>query len=114
MELKQDADSGASYTQLGLFQPPTAHAALFEDALHSVVDKVGSLIPQFGLRNPRIGAPGSVKYQFCIPDEWVASFWTGQLWLAYSITGRAEFNIPNGMIMTWASCSHCPAWPTTG
>ncbi len=91
MELKQNADSGASYAHLELFQPPTAHRVEFEQALDQVVAKVGALIPKFGLRNPRIGAPGSLQYQFCIPDEWVASFWTGQLWLAHSLTGVSSF-----------------------
>ncbi len=91
MELKQDSDTGVSYANLELFQPPTAHREVFAAALDRAVDKIASLIPVFGLRNPRISAPGSLEYQFCIPDEWVASFWPGQLWLAYSLTGRPEF-----------------------
>lgn len=91
MELKQDSDSGADYTKLDLFQPPTAHKAHFEATLERVVDKVGALVPKFGLRNPRIGIPDTTKYTFCIPDEWVASFWPGQIWLAYALTGAPEF-----------------------
>ena len=91
VQVIQDADSGSSYFDLNLFEPPTAHRAEFAAALDRVVDKVGALIPQFGSRNPRISHPGTYRYQFCIPDEWVASFWPGQLWLAYSMTGEERF-----------------------
>ena len=87
----QDADNASSYVNLELFQPPTEHEAVFSKALGSVVSKVESLLPQFGLRNPRISIPETYRYHFCIPDEWVASFWPGQLWLAHSITGGEHF-----------------------
>jgi len=80
-----------SYVLLDLFQPPTAHHDEFTAALDRVVRKVESLIPVFGLRNPRISTPDTLKYTFCTPDEWVASFWTGQLWLAYSTTAQDKF-----------------------
>ena len=91
MAVIQDADNASSYVNLELFQPPTDHTELFTNALNNVVRKVDSLIPQFGLRNPRISIPGTYRYHFCIPDEWVASFWTGQLWLAHSLTGAQQF-----------------------
>ncbi|MFK7893462.1 MAG: glycoside hydrolase family 88 protein [Granulosicoccus sp.] len=87
MELKQNSDNQVSYEALELFQPPTAHHDVFQQALERAVDKISALVPRFGLRNPRMGIPGSTRYAFCIPDEWVASFWTGQLWLAYSLSG---------------------------
>lgn len=87
MELKQDSDNNVSYEALELFQPPTAHREVFEQALARSVEKVSALVPRFGLRNPRMGVPGTNRYAFCIPDEWVASFWCGQMWLAYSLTG---------------------------
>ncbi|OED34649.1 hypothetical protein AB833_32060 [Chromatiales bacterium (ex Bugula neritina AB1)] len=74
-----------------MFQPPTAHEQRFSSALEKAIAKVESLIPQFGLRNPRISKPGTRQYHFCIPDEWVASFWPGQLWLAHSVTAREVF-----------------------
>jgi len=91
VSLLQDADNAESYVNLELFQPPTAHLALFTATLERVIEKIDSLIPVFGLRNPRISIPGTRFYHFCIPDEWVASFWTGQLWLAHSITGQEQF-----------------------
>ena len=60
---------------------------MFETALSQAVRKVEALVPRFGLRNPRLGLPGTLKYEFCTDDEWVAPFWPGQLWLAYSVTG---------------------------
>jgi len=86
-----ESDKAPSYIALDLYQPPTAHHKEFTEALNRVVDKVESLIPVFGLRNPRISKPDSLEYTFCTPDEWVASFWSGQLWLAYSLTGKARF-----------------------
>lgn len=80
-----------SYALLDLYQPPTAHREEFTKALSGVVKKVDSLIPIFGLRNPRISIPGTYKYTFCTPDEWVASFWPGQLWLGYTLTGEERF-----------------------
>lgn len=89
MELKQDSDNKVSYEALELFQPPTAHRETFQQALDRAVNKVGALVPRFGMRNPRLGIPGTTRYAFCIPDEWVASFWCGQMWLAYSLTGNS-------------------------
>ena len=90
MSLREAADAATSYVNLDLFQPPTAHRAEFVQALENVVDKIAWLIPRFGLRNPRIGIAGTNRYHFCTEDEWVASFWPGQLWLAYSLTGQAQ------------------------
>jgi len=86
-----ERDGEVSYAVLELFQPPTDHHDKFTAALNGVVKKVDSLIPVFGLRNPRISQPGTLKYTFCTADEWVASFWTGQLWLGYTITGEERF-----------------------
>ncbi|MEO1424876.1 MAG: glycosyl hydrolase, partial [Pseudomonadota bacterium] len=87
MTLDDPADTGESYATLALYQPPTAHHALFSDALTAALDRVRELVPRFGLRNPRMGIEGTYTYEFCTADEWVASFWSGQLWLAYSLTG---------------------------
>lgn len=91
MELKQDSDNNVSYEALELFQPPTAHRQLFQETLNHALAKIAALVPRFGLRNPRMGIPGTTRYAFCIPDEWVASFWCGQMWLAYSLTGDSRF-----------------------
>lgn len=87
MTMTDPADTGASYTAMNLFQPPTAHKPEFEAALQTALAKVAALVPKFGLRNPRIGVAGTLAYEFCTADEWVASFWPGQMWLGYSLTG---------------------------
>ena len=87
MSIADSADTGESYATLELFQPKTAHKALFNDALTQARDKIVQNVATFGLRNPRMGKINSVQYEFCTEDEWVASFWPGQMWLAYSITG---------------------------
>lgn len=86
-----ESGKGPSYLALDLFQPNTAYHDEFSRALDSVFTKIESLIPVFGLRNPRISQPDTYKYLFCTADEWVASFWCGQLWLAYSVTGKSIF-----------------------
>lgn len=79
------------YATLDLFQPDTAHKALFEDALHRATVRIDALIPVFGLHNPRISEPGSYSYKFCRPRKWVAGFWPGQLWLAYLLSGQSHY-----------------------
>ena len=91
MNSGMEKEGAVSYAVLELYQPPTVYHDEFLVALKGVINKVGSLIPVFGLRNPRISAPGTLKYTFCTADEWVASFWTGQLWLAYSVTAEEHF-----------------------
>lgn len=91
MILDDPADTGESYATLELFQPPTAHKSEFRDALDRALAKIEQLVPVFGLRNPRMGIDDTFNYAFCTEDEWVASFWTGQLWLAYSLTGDDKF-----------------------
>ena len=85
------ADTGESYKTLALYQPPTEHKKMFMEALNRAVAKIGELVPIFGLRNPRMGTEGRYEYEFCTADEWVAGFWPGQLWLAYSLTGEERF-----------------------
>lgn len=77
-----------AYSKLNLYRPPLADRATIDAALGRAVAKIEALVPRFGLRNPRISLPGSTRYEFCTPDEWVASFWTGQMWLAYALTGK--------------------------
>ena len=57
----------------------------------NIVDSVVRNAPIIGLRNPMIGA-GADKHQWIYPEEyfWTDSFWTGELWLAYMVTGKQE------------------------
>jgi len=111
MPLNDPADTGASYTAMALFQPPTAHGAVFKAALGRALAKVEALVPKFGLRNPRLGLAGTLKYEFCTEDEWVASFWPGQMWLNYSLTGNAA--LKNSARARWGYFQRVlenPAW----
>ncbi|NNE79740.1 MAG: glycosyl hydrolase [Silicimonas sp.] len=109
--MNDPADTGESYATLELFQPPTAHKKQFRDALDRALAKLDQLVPIFGLRNPRMGIEDSCNYAFCTDDEWVASFWTGQLWLAYSLTGDEKFK--NSARARWSYFQRVlenPAW----
>ena len=111
MALNDPADTGESYATLELFQPPTAHKDQFRQALDRALAKIDQLVPIFGLRNPRMGIGDTCKYAFCTEDEWVASFWTGQLWLAYSLTGEDRFK--NSARARWTYFQRVlenPAW----
>lgn len=111
MSIHDPADTGQSYELVALFQPPTAHKTTFQTALDQAVAKIRQLVPVFGLRNPRLGIGDSPKYEFCTEDEWVASFWTGQLWLAYSLTGEEMFK--NSARARWSYFQRVlenPAW----
>ncbi|WP_299659227.1 glycoside hydrolase family 88 protein [uncultured Psychromonas sp.] len=57
----------------------------------NIVDSVERNAPIIGLRNPMIGA-GADAHQWIYPEEyfWTDSFWTGELWLAYMVTGKQE------------------------
>ncbi len=45
---------------------------------------------QIGLRNPKIGLP-DLTWAYCEPGDWVQGFHSGQLWLAYQMTGDVRF-----------------------
>jgi len=85
------ANHSTGYGQRNLYQPEVSKTALYADVLDRAVDRVQQQIPRFGLRNTRISDPGALTYNFCQPREWVAGFWPGQLWLAYSLTAQSQF-----------------------
>ena len=60
-----------------------------EIPLQQAVASVRRNIPRFGERYPHTGA-GS-RYVLTDNDHWMTSFWTGQLWLAYAVTGDEAF-----------------------
>ncbi len=60
-----------------------------EIPLQQAVASVRRNIPRFGERYPHNGA-GS-RYVLTDNDHWMTSFWTGQLWLAYAVTGDEAF-----------------------
>lgn len=70
--------------------PSAAPAALQpldrQATLERCVDRVRAASRVIGLRNPRIGR-ADFTWDYCAPYDWVISFFSGQLWLAYEFTG---------------------------
>lgn len=54
------------------------------------VDKLRAMMPVIGLRNPKIGRDDNT-WTYCGPFDWVIGFHSGQLWLAYQLTGDPAF-----------------------
>ena len=70
--------------------PEKYSSGLFEKHLVKVCDSIARNIPKIGDRNPKIGTE-DFKWKYCGPSDWVSSFWAGQLWLAYKMTGQSVF-----------------------
>lgn len=62
----------------------------FTSALDDAYATIRRTIPKMGTDRPQIGLPG-LTYARCGPSDWVDSFWSGQLWLAYEQTGDTAF-----------------------
>lgn len=71
---------------------PSEHysEALFAQQLDKVCHAIRKNISRIGDRNPKIGTE-DYQWIYCGPSDWVSSFWTGQLWLAYKLTGESVF-----------------------
>jgi unsaturated chondroitin disaccharide hydrolase len=62
----------------------------YQDALLRCVDRLRSLMPVHGLRNPKIGL-ADLTWSYCGPYDWVVGFHSGQLWLALQLTSDPVF-----------------------
>src|SRR5829696_3457846 len=62
---------------------------LLDTTLSQAVENVRRNIPRFGNQYPHNGE--GMNYVLTENNHWMTSFWTGQLWLAYAITGDDEF-----------------------
>lgn len=60
------------------------------EALARCVERLRTLMPVVGLRNPKIGLP-DLTWSYCGPYDWVVGFQSGQLWLALQLTGDPVF-----------------------
>lgn len=70
-----------------------ADVATYDQALGRSVDRLRALLPRAGLRNPRIGTPnGGKRWIWCQGYDWVMGFLSGQLWLAYQLSGDPVFS----------------------
>lgn len=61
-----------------------------QEVLDRCVGRVKQMLRTFGVRNPKIGRSDNT-YDFCGPEDWVVSFYSGQLWLAYQLSGDPVF-----------------------
>lgn len=59
-------------------------------ALDRCVARLREGMPVIGLRNPKIGRADNT-WSYCGPFDWVVGFHSGQLWLAYQLTGDPAF-----------------------
>lgn len=78
------------YFQDGSSSRVSAGVEPYQAALDRCVAKVKAVLPQFGLRNPKIGN-ADLGWTFCSPRDWVVGFFSGQLWLAATLTGDPVF-----------------------
>ncbi len=70
----------------------TAGDAGYARALARCVERTRALLPQAGLRNPRIGLPdGGKQWIWCEGYDWVMGFFSGQLWLSHQLSGDPVF-----------------------
>ena len=63
----------------------------YEKPLQKVLDKLGETSKIIGLNNPKLGTE-NLRWGYCKNRfDWVASFYVGELWLAYTVTGDEKF-----------------------
>lgn len=60
-----------------------------ENALAQAIEQIRRNIPRFGDQYPHNG--DGLRYVLTENNHWMTSFWTGQLWLAYHVTGDDVF-----------------------
>ncbi|PJF09359.1 glycoside hydrolase family 88 protein [Pseudorhodobacter sp. MZDSW-24AT] len=77
----------SQHTTYFLTESPAAHRPAYQSALGRSLDRLDSLIGIAGLRNPKIGQIGN-RWAYCDGPDWVMGFLSGQLWLAYQLTGN--------------------------
>lgn len=65
--------------------------APFAWALDQAYASIRRTIPRMGTDRPSIGEVGGVSYIRCNDNDWVDSFWCGQLWLAWDETKDEAF-----------------------
>ncbi len=64
-------------------------STLVDMTLQQAVESIRRNIPRFGDRYPHNG--DGLTYILTDNDHWMTSFWTGQLWLAYAVSGDDVF-----------------------
>lgn len=65
-------------------------SSILDPALERVLTIIRRTIPKMGDQAPCVGQ-SDLTYVRCVGDNWVHSFWSGQLWLAYAETWDEVF-----------------------
>lgn len=79
------------FSRIGTSRSPDIFQRL-DEIKQDIIASVARNSQVIGTRNPMIGvAPGDYRWEYHDEYFWADSFWTGQLWLAYQITGSPEF-----------------------
>jgi unsaturated chondroitin disaccharide hydrolase len=68
----------------------TRTVAHHQAALDRCIERLRTTLPVVGLRNPKIGNP-DLTWSYCSASDWVIGFYSGQLWLAATLTGDPMF-----------------------
>lgn len=63
----------------------------YQAALLRCVQRLRDVLPMAGLRNPKIGRADN-SWTWCDGPDWVMGFMSGELWLAYQLTGDLVFS----------------------
>lgn len=63
----------------------------YQAALLRCVQRLRDVLPVAGLRNPKIGRSDN-SWAWCDGPDWVMGFLSGELWLAYQLTGDTTFS----------------------
>jgi unsaturated chondroitin disaccharide hydrolase len=66
-------------------------AAPYGQALAEAFASIRCTIPRMGAERPSLGVAGGLTYIRCGENDWVDSFWNGQLWLAWDETRDEAF-----------------------
>ncbi len=64
-------------------------STFIDTTLQQAVESVRRNIPRFGDQYPHNG--DGLNYVLTDNNHWMTSFWPGQLWLAYPVTGDETF-----------------------
>jgi unsaturated chondroitin disaccharide hydrolase len=69
-----------------------SHTKNLESMRDDIVSSIDKTIPHLGLRCPEIGkGPDDFTWLYRKTPWWTDSFWTGQLWLAFTLTGSDKY-----------------------
>lgn len=64
--------------------------AFVEQAIARAIKKIDQKLERFAVKFPAPSSDG-LRYEALDNIEWTSSFWTGQLWLAYELTGDDKY-----------------------